>query len=122
MHRVTLVADTSSNVDLEDFFPSMNFGRVRGVFLSRPFLCGEEAATAMAQMACLDNGLPIGAPTSPVIANMICMKLDGELMRLSRTHGCWFTRYADDLTFSSNAPVFPDALATEDGDTHFHRP
>jgi hypothetical protein len=45
---------------------------------------------------------------------MISMKLDGELMRLARSTSTWYTRYADDLTFSSNKARFPDALAMTD--------
>lgn len=98
------------NVDLQDFFPSMNFGRVRGVLMAPPFNVGEKAATLIAQIACFEDSLPIGGPSSPDLSNMICMRLDGELMRLARQHGCFYTRYADDLTFSTNRREFPEAL------------
>ena len=102
------------NVDLRQFFPSLNFGRVRGMFMSAPFNCGAEAATLLAKLACLNNGLPIGGPASPVIANMICMRLDGELTRLAAQHNCWYTRYADDLTFSTRTPRFPSEVGSRD--------
>ena len=102
------------NVDLEDFFPSLNYGRVRGVLMASPFDCGVEAATTIAQIACVDGALPIGGPTSPVLSNMISMRLDGRLMRLAGAHQCWYTRYADDLTFSSRKRSFPAVLATLD--------
>lgn len=75
-----------------------------------------EAATVVATICCRDNGLPIGAPTSPVIANMICVSMDGDLQRLARQFGCWYTRYADDLTFSTNRRGFPPALAQLDAE------
>ena len=105
------------NVDLEDFFPSLNYGRVRGVLMSRPFNCGAEAATTMAQIACVGGALPIGGPTSPVLSNMICMRLDGDLMRLARKHQCWYTRYADDLTFSTRKRSFPNELGEFDSES-----
>lgn len=56
--------------------------------------------------------LPAGAPTSPVLSNMICARLDRELTALAKEHRCWYTRYADDLTFSTNRRVFPAELCT----------
>ncbi len=99
------------NVDLEDFFGSINFGRVRGLLMARPYELGPDAATFIAQLCCHNNALPQGAPTSPILANMVCAKLDGELQRLCQRFRCEYTRYADDLTFSTRAPTFPDAFA-----------
>jgi RNA-directed DNA polymerase len=100
------------NIDLKDFFPSINFGRVRGMFMNIPYQLPTEAATVLAQICCWNDSLPQGAPTSPVISNMLCSKLDSQLQRLAREHRCFYTRYADDLTFSTNARNFPNALAT----------
>jgi RNA-directed DNA polymerase len=99
------------NIDIHDFFPSIHFGRVRGLFLATPFNCSEEVATTLAQLVCLDGSLPVGAPTSPTIANMICLKLDGQLWSLAQRHSSWYTRYADDLTFSTRRRSFPEPLA-----------
>ena len=101
------------NVDIKDFFHSINFGRVRGMFLARPYEVLEKPATILAQICCFDNYIPQGAPTSPVISNMICSKLDGELQRLAQKFHCIYTRYADDITFSSTMPEFPKTLAIE---------
>lgn len=94
------------NVDLENFFPSINFGRVRGLFLSKPFNFNSEVATTLAQLCCYDGALPQGAPTSPTISNMICARLDKELRGLAIRRRCFYTRYADDITFSTNATSF----------------
>jgi len=99
------------NVDLADFFPSINFGRVRGLFLSSPFNCPPEVATLLAQICCWEGRLPIGAPTSPVVSNMICLRMDREFQALARKRGCWYTRYADDLTFSTDRAVFSPGIA-----------
>ena len=60
------------NVDLEDFFPSIHFGCVQGMLVSYPYEIGEKAATTIANLCCLNGYLPQGAPTSPVLSDMIC--------------------------------------------------
>ena len=99
------------NLDLEEFFPSINFGRIRGMFLAPPYNLPSEAATTLAQLCCHDNQLPQGAPTSPVLSNMICRSLDYELSSLAYKHNCLYSRYADDITISSIAPTFPQSIA-----------
>lgn len=99
------------NLDLKDFFPSINFGRVRGVFLASPYNCPREVATVLARICCFNNELPQGAPTSPIVSNMICARLDSHLAKLAATHHCRYSRYADDITFSTNQRQFPRAIA-----------
>lgn len=98
-------------VDLKDFFPTINFGRVRGMLLKPPFSVAEEAATTLAQLCCHENELPQGSPASPVISNIICRGLDHVLAGLARAHRCSYSRYCDDLVFSTNRRSFPAALA-----------
>src|SRR4051794_1188773 len=101
------------NVDLEDFFPSINFGRVRGFFQKdRRFSLTASVATLIAQIACHDNSLPQGSPCSPVVSNLIAHILDMRLVRLASFAGCVYSRYADDLTFSTNKHEFPRGIAT----------
>jgi len=102
------------NVDLKNFFPTINFGRVRGMFMGIPYKLPEKAATVLAQICCFNNELPQGAPTSPIVSNMICSKMDSELQKLAKKHRCYYTRYADDLTFSTSTQYFPEALARFD--------
>jgi len=108
-------SDHILNLDLEDFFPSINFGRVRGLFMAQPYRRPPEVATVLAQICCFDNALPQGAPTSPVVSNMICSRLDTELQRLARRYRCVYSRYADDITFSTRRSHFPRSLAEKDG-------
>ena len=103
------------NIDLLDFFPTINFGRIRGLFMARPFFMGAGAAAVMAQIVTHRNGLPQGAPTSPVLSNFIAATLDRRLTRLAKENGVHYSRYADDITFSTNKPNFPPALAVTDG-------
>lgn len=91
------------NVDLKDFFPTFNFGRVRGFFLkNRDFALNESVSTILAQIACFEGSLPQGSPCSPVISDMIAHILDVRLAQLSKLHRVTYSRYADDLTFSTN--------------------
>lgn len=98
------------NVDLESFFGSINFGRVRGLFLAKSYALSEPVATVLAQICCHENALPQGAPTSPIVSNMVATMLDRAMERLARMHGCRYSRYADDLTFSTDRAVFPPEL------------
>ena len=97
------------NVDLKDFFPSTSFRRVKTVLELEPFaLTGprEELAFLIANLCCDAGRLPQGAPTSPTLTNVVCQRLDRRLTRLARQHHAVYSRYADDLTFSSNhAPL-----------------
>lgn len=100
------------NLDLEDFFPTINFGRVRGFFIKdRNFALREKVATVIAQIACHDNELPQGSPCSPVISNLVGHLLDTRLARFAKIHKCTFSRYADDITFSTNRKDFPAEIA-----------
>ncbi len=92
------------NIDLKDFFGSIHFGRVRNLLRSDPFNYSYAGATILAQICCHNGALPQGAPTSPVISNMICWKLDAQLQQLAHENRCTYSRYADDITFSFNVP------------------
>ncbi|MES4782778.1 retron Ec67 family RNA-directed DNA polymerase/endonuclease [Raoultella ornithinolytica] len=100
------------NIDLKDFFNSFNFGRVRGYFLSnRDFILNPIVATTLAKAACYKGSLPQGSPCSPVITNFICSIMDMRLAKLAKSLGCSYSRYADDITFSTNKKEFPIELA-----------
>lgn len=104
------------NLDLEDFFPSINFGRVWGFLIkNKDFQLHKDAATVIAQIACHDNSLPQGSPCSPVISNLVGHLLDMRLVKLASDTGCTYSRYADDLTFSTNKKEFPADIAVPSG-------
>lgn len=105
------------NLDLEDFFPSLTFFRVRGVFRKNPFNLEHQVATVLAQLCTYRNSLPQGAPTSPAISNLICRSLDRDLIEFAKRHRSTYTRYADDLTFSfsvRDASRLPPNICTFD--------
>jgi len=112
--------DVVINLDLKDFFPSVHFPRIKGVFRGLGY--GEAVASLLA-LLCSENAcdeltvdgerffvggkgrervLPQGAPTSPMLTNILCRKLDRRLQALAAKLGFAYTRYADDLTFSAS--------------------
>ncbi|NVM91592.1 reverse transcriptase family protein [Variovorax sp. SG517] len=109
--------DVVVNLDLKDFFPSIGMRRVRGVFRQLGYssqvasllaLVCTEAPTDEVQLdgnryfvARGDRVLPQGAPTSPMITNLLCRRLDARLAASAAKLGFRYTRYADDLTFSA---------------------
>lgn len=103
------------NTDLENFFPSIAQPRVWKRFQLAPFNFNKQVASILAGLCCirekLEDGkftyiLPQGAPTSPLITNAICDKLDRRLSGLARRFNLHYSRYADDITFSSMRNVF----------------
>jgi RNA-directed DNA polymerase len=109
-------ATTIVKVDLKDFFPTVTYARVRGVFRKAGYR--EQVATLLAllcteaprrvleidgkthYLALGPRCLPQGAPTSPGLTNTLCQRLDRRLVGLAKKYGWRYTRYADDLTFS----------------------
>lgn len=106
------------NLDLENFFPSIHFGRVRGIFLKKPFELPAIVATTIAQLCCYQQALPQGAPSSPILSSLACRNLDRALQALAKRTKCIYTRYADDISFSTNRNSFPSSIAIvdEEGD------
>ncbi len=120
-----LQSDVLLNLDLKDFFPSISYPRVKGLFKSLGY--SEKFATIFAIIctepetdeveldgkryfvAVSERKLPQGAPTSPAITNLICRKLDARLLGLSKKYDFLYTRYADDLTFSAKGDASKQA-------------
>lgn len=103
------------NLDLQDFFPSISQARIWKRIQLSPFNFPVEIANVVAGICCMktvtDGGqpkyeLPQGAPTSPLLTNAICDTLDRRLEGLARRFGLQYTRYADDITFSSMHHVY----------------
>ncbi len=106
------------NFDLQDFFPSISYKRVKGLF--RSFGYAEATATILGLLcteaeqevveldgktyyvALGDRHLPQGSPASPAITNIMGRRLDKRLTKLAEKYGFVYTRYADDLTFSTS--------------------
>lgn len=103
------------NIDLKDFFPSIHQARVWKRLQLKPLLFKLPIANVVAGLCSMkekmEDGsvryvLPQGAPTSPIITNMICDNLDRRLAGLAKRFGVVYSRYADDITFSSMHNVY----------------
>lgn len=113
-----LQSEVVINLDLKDFFPTITYGRVKGIFKKMGY--SPQIATLLALICTepdimeteldgekwyIGNGerhLPQGAPTSPMLTNILCRQLDKRLMGLAQKWGFKYTRYADDMTFSAS--------------------
>jgi RNA-directed DNA polymerase len=105
------------NLDLQNFFPSISYRRVKGIFCCLGYseaiatilglICTEPDITEVEldgksyYIAQTDRHLPQGAPSSPALTNLLCRRLDRRLEGLASDRGFVYTRYADDLTFST---------------------
>lgn len=84
---------------IKDFFPSITFQRVKGVYMRLGY--PERVAEALAELSTFKGHLPMGAPTSPYLSNIIAARLDRRFTNLGKKIGFRYSRYADDLAFSS---------------------
>ena len=102
------------NTDIKDFFPSISKSRVWATLKLPPFSFNDTIADAIAGICCTElsvNGemrwaLPQGSPCSPILTNIVCRNLDHKLYKLAKQYNLRYSRYADDITFSSNRNVF----------------
>lgn len=116
------------NIDLTDFFSNIDQARVWGRLQHPPFNLNKkenrlEIANMIAVLCCHEIGvvqnkdskaseiiqrfvLPQGAPTSPILTNIICERLDYLLTAVAKRFGLRYSRYADDITFSSMHNVY----------------
>lgn len=99
------------NFDLRDFYVSITEKRVAGLFRAIPFCLPHWIADKLAKLTTTPIGLPQGGPSSPVIANMVAYQLDLSLTQLAKNYGYDYTRYADDITLSSNKPFAAKIVA-----------
>lgn len=103
--RVHVGQDWVLNADIQDFFPSISRPRLKGLFQSdwgphvSPYM-----ADSLARLVTHQGRLPQGAPSSPVLTNLVAANLDIRLEGLARHFGCRYSRYVDDLTFSAAGP------------------
>ncbi len=104
------------NIDIQDFFPSIEFRRVKTVLGLSPFdLCDERERLAfiIANIVTVNNALPQGAPTSPTISNIVTQRLDRKIAKYCKHRNIKYSRYADDLSFSANRPVLNEEFKND---------
>lgn len=102
------------NVDIKDFFGSIHFGRIYGILLKhKSYSLNPAVAKLIAHMACKDGVLCQGSPLSPVLSNIVGSILDSRLLKLAKSRGLTYSRYVDDITFSTNKKQFPNSVGLE---------
>lgn len=116
--RVHLQQNYVFNIDLKDFFTSIDQARVWKRLQLPPFDFPENIASIIAGLCSTTDSdlfnagtrfyLPQGAPTSPLLSNAVCTTLDRRLAGLAKRFGLHYTRYADDITFSSMHNVYQE--------------
>ena len=89
-------------LDLKNFFPSISGDMVYGAMFSELTPENVKIIIPAIELCLMDGRLPQGAPTSPAISNIVCKPLDMVLYGIAERFGLTYTRYADDLIFSSN--------------------
>jgi len=89
------------NCDLLDFFHQVTYARVKSCFSVAPFKFQEDAASLLAGLCTYKGRCPMGAPTSPVLSNLVFAAVDADLIEFSHKRGWKYSRYADDMSFSS---------------------
>lgn len=111
------------NLDLENFFETITFSRIVGYFIkNESFLLEKDIAILIAQICTIrasqneEGFLPQGSPTSPIISNLIANILDIKILRLAQKHKINYSRYADDITLSTNMREFPREIAYKSDD------
>lgn len=96
------------SIDLSNFFGSIGFAQVRGIF-EAAFNCDRESAETLAKLTIFNDVLPQGAPTSPTLANIAALELDRNLMHICEEtadeYGFHYSRYVDDITISGGVDL-----------------
>lgn len=91
-------------LDLADFFHFVTEEMVFRVFTDPPLHFSQSLARILTKLTTFEGRLPMGAPTSPVLSNLACRRLDDTLFKYAQIHRWVYTRYSDDFSFSSQQP------------------
>lgn len=85
--------------DLKSYFPSIHFSTVYKILVQQGF--SPIVASHITRLVTYNKCVPQGAPTSPMIANLVFLPQDLQLIEICQRNAFTYTRYMDDLTFSS---------------------
>jgi retron-type reverse transcriptase len=108
--RAHLNAQWVISADIEGFFPSVQSNRVKQGLQQLGY--DNDSLSILDNLVCLNGALTQGAPTSPILSNIVLNDLDIELQALSKKFGIVYTRYADDIVFSGKAKMPEDLDVT----------
>lgn len=90
------------NIDLKEFFHTVTRDQVLTIFTSPPFKFRPNVAEVLADLTTYKGRLPMGTSTSPVLSNLACRAMDEALVQFADSMLWVYTRYADDMSFSSS--------------------
>lgn len=93
------------NIDLSDFFHFVTTEKLKQVFSSYPFEFPENLSRLITRLVTFNGSLPMGSPTSPVLSNFAMLRPDYQLLEWARGKKITYTRFVDDLTFSSGSEI-----------------
>ena len=86
-------------LDLDDFFPSIKYAKIYNIFKMMGY--NLHVSHLLTSLCTCVEVLPQGGVTSPMISNIVCIRLDRRIAGYVGKHNVTYSRYADDLTFSS---------------------
>ena len=93
------------NIDLKDFFHTVRKKQVLQIFESQPFGFAHDLPGVLTKLTIYKGRLPMGAPTSPVLSNLACRELDRKILSYAQENEWVYTRYADDISLSSQKEI-----------------
>ncbi len=108
------------NMDIKNFFDSISAKHVKQALQQYPFMVSDEVSTAIALLCTHNKKLPTGVTTSPLLSNIVFYRVDKALIDLVNeinSTKCkddvaiYYTRYADDLTFSGEVKLVNEIQA-----------
>ncbi|QQP70185.1 RNA-directed DNA polymerase [Carnobacterium sp. CS13] len=101
---------TVLSVDIEDFFHSIKEDYIKKIFLDMGYT--KKLSELLAKICCFNGMLPQGSPSSPYLSNIYCIELDKDIYKLCQNYDLKYSRYADDITISSNNHINSEEVIT----------
>lgn len=104
--------DWMLNMDLKDFFHFVKEEDVHDLFSEPPFSFHKDLVQLLVMLTTYKKRLPMGAPSSPVLSNFGAKQLDMALQQIAQEKGWSYTRYADDMSFSTDGEIKVEEIDT----------
>lgn len=102
--KIHLAQKYITKLDIKNFFPSIKSDKIEKIFVDLG--CNKDIAKNLCKILTIEDSLAQGFYTSPIISNIIFKDIDDKLIKLALSEKCNYSRYGDDLTFSSQISFF----------------
>lgn len=99
------------SLDIESFFPSITRSRISSALKELIPGIHPDTMEVILELTTYDNSLPMGSPASPVLSNIVMLPLDKALEELAIKEHLKYTRYVDDMSFSTNTEITQELLS-----------